>query len=204
MEHHLKRGQVYAPCGQPKETARYVRIVRPGGKRVLIADAATGRREREVDANRLHEYPTRNGLPQRTGYALADTHEWLTLLTDLALRKYPYTISASAIDQDVRRGGYVRLEPNVALEATLETADWTVEPTTTAVDELRVRYRGKDRCPSMLIVPTEGRQYCTRWRDDHDEHQDDQTLHQWKDATPQPPAWWLTDQPQTKGYDNKR
>jgi hypothetical protein len=40
-----------------------------------------------------------------------------------------------------------RLDPNVALQAvrilvaTLETADWTVEPTTTtAVDELRVRY----------------------------------------------------------------
>ncbi|KQW03303.1 hypothetical protein ASD08_44155 [Streptomyces sp. Root369] len=50
-----------------------------------------------------------------------------------------------------------RLDPNVALEAvrilvaTLETADWTVEPTTTAVDELRVRYRGKNRCPWMLI-----------------------------------------------------
>jgi hypothetical protein len=49
-----------------------------------------------------------------------------------------------------------------------------------------------------------GRQYCTRWRDDHDEHQDDQTLHQWTDATPQPPAWWLTDQLQTTGYDNER
>lgn len=37
VEHHLKRGQVYAPCGQPEETARYVRIVRPGGRRTLEA-----------------------------------------------------------------------------------------------------------------------------------------------------------------------
>ncbi|GAA2522852.1 hypothetical protein GCM10010276_87410 [Streptomyces longisporus] len=94
--------------------------MRPGGKRVLIADA--GRREREVDASRLHEYPTR-GVPRRTGYALADTHAWLTLLTDLALRKYPYTITGSAIDQDVRRGGYLRLDPNVALPVDVRSSD---------------------------------------------------------------------------------
>ncbi|MFI6857908.1 hypothetical protein [Streptomyces sp. NPDC050416] len=72
-------------------------------------------------------------------------------------------------------------------------ADWTVEPTATAVDELRVRYRGKDHCPSMYAVPTEGRQYCTRWRGHRDNHQDDRTLHQWQDDAPQPPVWWLTD-----------
>ncbi len=75
---HLRRGQVYGPCGPPEEAgARYVRIVRPGGKRVLIADAATGGREREVDVGRLHEFPTRNGVPYRTGYALVETTDWL-------------------------------------------------------------------------------------------------------------------------------
>ncbi len=67
----LRRGQVYAPCGPPEgAVTRYVRIVRPGGKRVRIADAGTGRREREVDVNRLHEFPDRNGVARRTGYAL--------------------------------------------------------------------------------------------------------------------------------------
>lgn len=74
--YHLRRGQVYAPCGQPEGAdPRYVRIMRPGGRRVLIADAATGSRQREIDFNRLHEFPTRNGVPRRTGYALAESTE---------------------------------------------------------------------------------------------------------------------------------
>ncbi|MGW0844263.1 hypothetical protein ACWD26_29815 [Streptomyces sp. NPDC002787] len=199
--YHLRRGQVYAPCGQPEEAVtRCVRIVRPGGKRVRIADAATGRREREVDVGRLHEFPTRNGVLRRTGYFLVETQEWLWYLTDRALRKYPYTVSSTSIGQDVSRGGYVRLERQPALEAvrilvaTLEAADWTVEPATTYPDELRVRFQGRNRCPSMYVVPSEGRQYCTRWRGHSDEHQDDRTLHQWEDDAPQPPAWWLSGQ----------
>ncbi|MEV3967074.1 hypothetical protein AB0K68_02810 [Streptomyces sp. NPDC050698] len=78
--------------------------------------------------------------------------------------------------------------------ATLEAADWTVEPATTYPDELRVRYQGRNQCPSMCVVPSEGRQYCTRWRGHDDEHRDDQTLHHWKDTTPQPPRWWLPGQ----------
>jgi hypothetical protein len=164
---------------------------------VRIADAATGRREREVDVDRLHEFPTRNGVPRRTGYSLVQTTEWLWALTDKALRPYPYTISATAIDQDVSRGGFVRLERRPALEgvrllvAALEAASWTVEPATLYDDELRVRYEGQHRCPSMDAVPSDGRQYCTRWRGHRDEHQDDRTLHQWEDNTPQPSAWWL-------------
>lgn len=193
--YHLKRGQVYAPCGQPEDAvARYVRIVRPGGKRVRIADAATGRREREVDVNRLHEFPTRNGVERRTGYFLVETREWLWDLTDRALRKYPYTISSTSLGQDVSRGGFVRLEQGPAVEAvrilvaTLEAAAWTVEPATTHIDELRVRFQGKNRCPSMYVAPGDGRQYCTRWRGHSDEHQDDLTLYQWQDDTPQPSA----------------
>jgi hypothetical protein len=53
---------------------------------VLIADAATGRREREVDVNRLHEFPTRNGVARRTGYALVETTEWLWALAGRSLR----------------------------------------------------------------------------------------------------------------------
>ncbi|MGW0337072.1 hypothetical protein ACWD0J_35485 [Streptomyces sp. NPDC003011] len=164
---------------------------------MLIADAATGRREREVDVNRLHQFPTRNGLVRRTGYALAETHEWLQNLTDRALRAYPYTISGSAIHQDVHRGGFLRLEPEPAVEAvrilvaTLEAANWTVEPSATAGDELRVRYAGQHRCPSMHAIPSEGRQYCTRGRGHSDEHQDDETLYMWTDDTPQPAPWWL-------------
>ncbi|MGW1039474.1 hypothetical protein [Streptomyces sp. NPDC002547] len=199
--YHLRRGQVYAPCGQPEGAApRYVRIVRPGGRRVRIADAATGRREREVDAGRLHEFPTHNGVPRRTGYTLVETSEWLWDLTGRALREYPYTVSATSIDQDVSRGGFVRLEaqPDLAavrlLVAALEAANWTVEPATIYPDELRVRYQGQTRCPSMYAVPSEGRQYCTRWRGHSDEHQDDRTLYQWVDDTPQPPPWWLRGQ----------
>ena len=161
--YHLRRGQVYAPCGQPEDAVtRYMRIVRPGGKRVRIADAATGRREREVDVGRLHEFPTRNGVLRRTGYFLVETQEWLWYLTDRALRKYPYTVSSTSIGQDVSRGGYVRLEPQPALEAVrilvaaLGTADWTVEPATTYPDELRVRFQGRNRCPSMYVMPSEG------------------------------------------------
>ncbi|MFF9204302.1 hypothetical protein ACF1AE_21280 [Streptomyces sp. NPDC014986] len=198
---HLKRGQVYAPCGQPKgAVSRYVRIVRPGRERVRIADAATGRREREVDAGRLHEFPTRNGVERRSGYFLMETQDWLWDLTDRALRKYPYTIASTSIGQDVSRGGFVRLEAQSAVEAvrilvaTLEAAAWTVEPATIYPDELRVRYQGQNRCPSMYVAPGEGRQYCTRWRGHSDEHQDDLTLHCWEDDTPQPLAWWLPGQ----------
>nr|WTC14268.1 hypothetical protein OHA15_41290 [Streptomyces anthocyanicus] len=199
--YHLKRGQVYAPCGQPEPAvARYVRILRPGGKRVRIADAATGRREREVDVNRLHEFPTRHGVERCTGYFLVETREWLWGLTDRALRKYPYTVSSTSLGQDVSRGGFVRLEPEPAVEAVrilvaaLEAADWTVEPATTYPDELRVRFQGKNRCPAMYVAPGDGRQYCTRWRGHSDEHQDDLTLHQWQDDASQPPAWWMPGQ----------
>ncbi|MFF7241744.1 hypothetical protein [Streptomyces collinus] len=129
---------------------------------MLIADAATGRREREVDANRLHAYPTRSGEPRRTGYALADTHDGLTLLTERALRAYPYAISGSASDQDARRGRYLRLQPDVSVQAvwvlvsTLEAAARPVEPAATVADELRVRYRGMDRCPSPADSPRPG------------------------------------------------
>jgi hypothetical protein len=129
---------------------------------VRIADAATGRREREVDLSRLHEFPTRSRVPRRTGYALVETAEWLWALTGWALRQYPYTVSATSIDQDVSRGGFVRLERQPTLEAvrilvaTLEAADWTVE-STTVYDELRVRYRGNNQCPSVYAVPSEGR-----------------------------------------------
>jgi hypothetical protein len=69
----------------------------------------------------------------------------------------------------------VRLEQQPALEAvrilvaTLEAADWTVEPATIYDDELRVRYQGRNRCPSMYAAPPEGRQYGTRWRGHSDE-----------------------------------
>lgn len=121
-------------------------------------------------------------------------------LTGRALRQYPYIISALSIGQDVSRGGIVRLEQPPVLEgvrilvATLEAADWTVEPATVYADELRVRYQGQNRCPSMYVAPSEGRQYCTRSRGHFDEHQDDRTLHQWEDDAPQPPAWWLPGQ----------
>lgn len=191
-----------AIAGRPEGAApRYVRIVRHlGSRRLGIADAATGRQEREVDVNRLHEFPTRNGIPRRNGYALVETSEWLWELLGRALREHPYTITAMSMDQSVSRGGFVRLEPQPALEAvrllvaTLEAAGWTVEPATIYPDELRIRYQGRNRCPSMYAVPSEGRQYCTRWRGHPDEHQDDRTLHQWDDDNPQPPAWWLPGQ----------
>jgi hypothetical protein len=121
-------------------------------------------------------------------------------LAGRALRQYPYAVSATSIAQDVRRGGFVRLEPQPALEgvrilvATLEAAAWIVEPATTYLDELRVRFQGQNRCPSMYMAPGNGRQYCTRWRGHSDEHQDDLTLYQWEDDAPQPPAWWLPGQ----------
>ncbi|MDX3803119.1 hypothetical protein [Streptomyces sp. AK04-3B] len=74
-----------------------------------------------------------------------------------------------SIGQDVSRGGTVRLEQQPTLEgvrmlvATLEAADRTVEPATVHADELRVRYQGQSRCPSMYVAPSEGSQYCTRW-----------------------------------------
>ncbi|MDX3166008.1 hypothetical protein PV516_19660 [Streptomyces scabiei] len=202
MDHHLKCGQVYRACASPDDAPRFVRIVRHArAGRIRIAEAATGRREREVDVRQLHEYPTHNGSRRRTGYALEDTHEWFWRLTGRAVRGHPYTVSASAIDQDARRGGYLRLEPEVDLEAVralvsgLETAGWTVETTTIAQDELRVRYAGTDYCPSMYLLKGEGRQYCTGLRDHADSHQDDRTLERWDDTVPQSPAWWLPGQP---------
>ncbi|MEV8544355.1 hypothetical protein [Streptomyces sp. NPDC051572] len=108
-----------------------------------------------------------------------------------------------SIDQDVSRGGFVRLERQPTLEAvrilvaTLEAADWTVE-STTVYDELRVRYQGNNQCPSLNAVPFDGRQYCTRLRGHSDDHQDDRTLHRWEDDTPQAPAWWLPGSCQVK------
>lgn len=177
--YHHKRGQVYAPSGQPEAAvARYVRSGRAGGKRVRIADAATGRREREVDVHRVNEFPRRNGFE----------------------RQYPYTISSTSLGQDVSCGGFVRLEPEPAVEAvsilvaTLEAAAWTVEPATTYPDELRVRYQGKNRCPSMYVAPGAGASAarggvatptstrttspCTS----------DRTTH------PRPPSWWMPGQ----------
>ncbi|MDG9708190.1 hypothetical protein [Streptomyces sp. DH10] len=73
--HHLRRGQVYVPCGQSEGTApRYVRFVHPGGP--AGAHRGRGRREREVDVNRVHEFPTRNGAQRRAGDALVETSEW--------------------------------------------------------------------------------------------------------------------------------
>ncbi|MFE9018136.1 hypothetical protein ACFYNL_06125 [Streptomyces sp. NPDC007808] len=53
---------------------------------------------------------------RRTGYALVETRDWLWDLTDQALRKYPSTLSSTLIGQEVSRGGFVRLEPQPALE----------------------------------------------------------------------------------------
>ncbi|MER8090944.1 hypothetical protein ABTZ57_39240 [Streptomyces sp. NPDC094048] len=71
MDHHLKRGQVYRSCAVTAGPPRYVRILvrAPGRRRVTIVDAATNRRERDVDVGQLHPYPVGPwGGQHRRGY----------------------------------------------------------------------------------------------------------------------------------------
>ncbi|MEU3704854.1 hypothetical protein AB0E82_21500 [Streptomyces anulatus] len=203
MDHHLERGQVYRSCAVTAGPPRYVRILvgAPGRKHVTIVDAATGQRERNVDARQLHPYPVGpRGGEHRRGYVHTPTREWVEHLADQALRGHPFTIAASSIAQDPWRGGYLRLRPEVtlpavrAIVAALEAAAWTVEPSTVGEDELRVRLRGQLTCPATH-VGSAGRWYCDLSRDHRHEHRDDETLETWDDDTPERAAWWLPGQP---------
>ncbi|MFE4829944.1 hypothetical protein [Streptomyces sp. NPDC056672] len=202
MDYHLERGQVYRSCTPGAAPARYVRILvgGPGRQHVTIVDAATGRRERNINAGQLHPYPADPaGHRHRRGYAHIETHEWVDHLVDEAVRGHASTIASTAIAQDPWRGGFVLLRPKVTLSAVravvtaLEAADWTVETATTAHDELRVRLRGQLTCPAMHSSSS-SRWYCDLPRGHRDRHQDSERLESWNDDTPQPPAWWLPGQ----------
>ncbi|MFH8476259.1 hypothetical protein [Streptomyces sp. NPDC018000] len=79
--------------------------------------------------------------------------------------------------------------------AALEAAAWTVEPSTVAEDELRVRLRGQLRCPATHPGHAD-RWYCDLDRGRHRyEHRDNETLESWDDDAPLPAAWWLPGQP---------
>ncbi|MCZ0983912.1 hypothetical protein O1L60_44925 [Streptomyces diastatochromogenes] len=203
MDHHLERGQVYRSCTTAGRPPRYVRILvgAPGRTRVTIVDAATGSRERDIDAAQLHPYPVGpRGGHYRRGYVHIPTREWIEHLVDQALRGHPHTIAASSITQDPWRGGYLRLLPEVNLPAVramvtaLESAGWTVEPSTAAEDELRVRLRGQHTCPATHVGHA-GRWYCTLDRGHRHEHRDNETLECWDDDRPLRAAWWLQGQP---------
>ncbi|WP_333745720.1 hypothetical protein [Streptomyces sp. IBSBF 2950] len=202
MDHHLERGQVYRSAAA-SGPARYVRILvgAPGRPRVTIVDAATGRRERDIDADQLHAYPVGpRGGQYRRGYVHTPTREWVEHLTDAALRGHPFTIAGSAITQNPWRGGFLRLRPEVTLPAVraivtaLEAAAWTVEPSTAAKDELRVRLRGQLTCPATH-ASNDGRWYCDLDRGHRYEHRDNETLESWDDDAPQRTPWWLPGQP---------
>ncbi|MFI1226282.1 MULTISPECIES: hypothetical protein [unclassified Streptomyces] len=161
---------------------------------MTIVDAATGRRERVVEAKQLHPYPVGpRGGQHRRGYVHTATREWVEHLVDRALRGHPFTIAASSIAQDPWRGGYLRLRHEVtlpavrAIVAALEAAAWTVEPSTAAEDELRVRLRGQLTCPATR-AGSAGRWYCDLDRDHRHEHRDNETLETWDDAGPAAPG----------------
>ncbi|MCZ4124995.1 hypothetical protein [Streptomyces sp. H39-S7] len=207
MDHHLERGQIYRACTPVDRPPRHARILgrHPGGRSYRIADAATGQRERDIDVGRLHQDPVgRAGAERRTGYVHVSTHEWFIDLVDQALRGHPYIVAGSAVGQDARRGGTLRLRPEVTLEAVraiaaaLEAATWTVEPSLGAVDELRVRYLGRTSCPAIYRSPGEPTWICERGRGHRGEHQDQRTLGAWENEhqqVPELPAWWLPGQP---------
>ncbi|MFD7861522.1 hypothetical protein [Streptomyces sp. NPDC059783] len=121
-------------------------------------------------------------------------------LTDRALHGHPFTIAAYSIAQNPWRGGFLRLRPEVtlpavrAIVAALEAADWTVEPSTVAAEELRVRLGGQLACPATH-ASSAGRWYCDLGRDHHHEHRDNETLDSWDDDTPERTGWWLPGQP---------
>lgn len=191
MDHHLESGQVYLSCTPAGGPPRYVRILAggPSRKRVTIVNAATSQQQRDIDARRLHPYPVGpRGSELRSGYVHTETREWMNYLTDQALRGHPFTIIGSSIGQDPWRGGVLRLHPEAAttavraVVAALETAAWTVEASTAAGDELRVRLGGKDTCPATRSEG--GRWYCGLYRGHRDEHRDNETLGVW-DAAPE-------------------
>ncbi|MFF3735625.1 hypothetical protein ACFYXM_36585 [Streptomyces sp. NPDC002476] len=168
---------------------------------MTIVDAATGRRERDVDVGQLHAYPVGpRGGTHRRGYVHTATREWVEHLTDRALRGHPFTIAASSIAQSPWRGGFLRLRREVTLPAVrvivaaLEAASWTVEGSTVAEDELRVRLCGQLTCPATH-VGSAGRWYCDLGRGHRYEHRDNETLETWDDDTPERAAWWLPGQP---------
>ncbi|WP_079152300.1 hypothetical protein [Streptomyces sp. RTd22] len=71
---HIRTGRIFAAC-HPQDTAR-IRIVRykEGDVRALVADAATGARQRLILASSLHAEPfTASGSKRRSGYAPEDT-----------------------------------------------------------------------------------------------------------------------------------
>ncbi|MDW4918689.1 hypothetical protein [Streptomyces californicus] len=182
---------------------QYVRILvgAPGRKRVTIVDAATGRRERDINADQLHPYPVGpRGGQHRRGYVHTATREWVEHLVDQALHDHPFTIAGSSIAQNPWRGGFLRLQTEVtlpavrAIVAALEAASWTVEPSTVAEDELRVRLRGQLTCPATHSSGA-GRWYCDLDSDHRHEHRDNEALETWDDDTPEPAAWWLPGQP---------
>ncbi|MGW0670612.1 hypothetical protein [Streptomyces sp. NPDC002746] len=66
---------------------------------MTIVDAATGLRERVVDAKQLHPYPVGpRGGQHRRGYVHTATRGWAgEHLADRALRGHPFTIAGSSI-----------------------------------------------------------------------------------------------------------
>ncbi|MDV7220427.1 hypothetical protein [Streptomyces prunicolor] len=181
---HLQRGQIYQACASLGGPPRYVRILEryPLTDRYRIADAATGRRPRDVDGRRLHPYEDgRGGTVRWTGYVLVDPHEFVTELTHRALfsSRHPFVITGSAFSRDVRRGGFLRVQAAANTEATLnavravvsalETASFDVELSPGIEDELRVRFDGKLLCPAMH-ASGRGRWYCDRTRGHEDDH----------------------------------
>ncbi|MER0443152.1 hypothetical protein ABR738_00925 [Streptomyces sp. Edi4] len=204
MDHHLEPGQVYRACAPADGPPRYVRILEHhvGGERCWIADAATGKRERDISAGQLHEYAiTRNGTERRKGYVHVPTHDWLMDLVDRAQRGHPNIIDSSAVDQDARRGGILLLRPKVPVEAVravaaaLEAAGWTVEPALEAADVLRVRFQGQSLCPARDRSSGET-WFCGRARGHSGDHQDDRTGGAWdNEGVPERIAWWLPGRP---------
>ncbi|MFF3731016.1 hypothetical protein ACFYXM_12000 [Streptomyces sp. NPDC002476] len=203
MDHHLEQGQIYRACTPADGPPRYVRVVRQlGGRRIRIADAATGKREREVNASQLREYPTgRGGAARRAGYVHVLTSDWFNDLVDGALRGHPYIVAATSMEQDALRGGILRLRPEVSLPAVravvtaLEAAAWTVEPSLEVADELRVRFRGQPYCPAMYRSSGEV-WICQRFRGHDGEHQDNVTYGVWEnEGVAELVAWWLPGQP---------
>ncbi|MFH8295120.1 hypothetical protein [Streptomyces sp. NPDC018059] len=199
MDHHLERGQIYRSCAVTTGPPRYVRILvgAPRRKRVTVVDAATGRRERDIDVGQMHAYPVGpRGGEYRRGYVHTETREWVEYAADRALAGHPITIAGASISQNPWRGGFLRLLPEATLSAVgaivaaLEAAAWTVEPSTIAADELRVRLRGQLTCPATH-PGSSGRWYCDRERGHREEHQDNETLESWDNNSPPPAAWWL-------------
>jgi hypothetical protein len=203
---HLQRGQIYRSCASTSSPPRYVRILDRdrGTDRYRIADAATGRRSRDIDGRRLHPYEDgRGGALRRTGYVLVDPHEFVTEVTHRALfgGRHPFVIAGSAFSRDVYRGGFLRVWSDADAEAALnavravvsalETASFDVEPSLGTEGEIRVRFGGKLTCPAMHSSGR-GRWYCDRERGHEDDHQDDRLLEDWPNTrAPVPPPWWL-------------